>query len=906
MKQNYRFFEWINRHAALVIGAVVLIALALGAAAPLVANTEDPNFDPSGEVFDLSARADETLTSESTIRSAAFIVEAADGGDVLTAASLREWQEASSRIRSDQKHASHLVTQFDPDIGSAIPGVLSIADLVSEQIPGGLATATDADVKAALATILNPTSPTSDLRFTLSERASLSGGIWTAPAFITEVSYDEASFETYIDSELWLRDVQDDFRTDAAHTTSIGIGIDFDQTFDEAIQASAPFIFLAVALIVLLIAVVHRSYWSAVLIATGLGLTMLAYNGVAALIGLKMGSLLLAFIVPIAMISFGVDFFIHGSGRVREMQVDHSMDRNRAYPAGMTAVFLAMLLAVSSSVAAFLSNASAGIEAIVQFGIGAAIALMLAYLILGLLTPKALVGIETIVGAGPIKGHSKALYRLAILPVAIIGGLAVALAAVMPQMGAAAVAVVIVLFVALPAGLTRRRNRRAVAKGHAVNAVVHGAAHGLTSAGSVVHGLAAWRRITIPVVLALGAVGLFTALQVESGFELRDFLSSDTSVVQSIDRYGEHFPSNGEGISSVYVEGDLTDPATLAALDEAIGMLDSSGADFGRLQDGQLIVAPHATDVVRMTMASPSAIESISARGVEVTDIDGDGLPDDRRQVTAVYDFVLANGIPTPDGGVAYEPDEVRGFLSHDGGSHQATALVVQIGSFTDGSIIVPAREALDNAAASLRQAAPHLETVGATGDVIANYESLEAFRNSMLVSLPIAILLTLIIAAALLRSVRYAIASVVPILFVVVGLYAFMAVAGYTINIVTATIAAIAVGVGIDFSTHFTARFREELENEPNRLAALRRTGEGTGGALVLSALTSVLGFAVMAFAPMPIFATFGVLTAVMIALALLSSLVVLPSVLMLLTHEVPATTEQTRVEERELQPVG
>jgi len=42
------------------------------------------------------------------------------------------------------------------------------------------------------------------------------------------------------------------------------------------------------------------------------------------------------------------------------------------------------------------------------------------------------------------------------------------------------------------------------------------------------------------------------------------------------------------------------------------------------------------------------------------------------------------------------------------------------------------------------------------------------------------------------------------------------------------------------------------------------------------------------------------------MIALALLSSLVVLPSVLMLLTHEVPATTEQTRVEERELQPVG
>ena len=97
-----------------------------------------------------------------------------------------------------------------------------------------------------------------------------------------------------------------------------------------------------------------------------------------------------------------------------------------------------------------------------------------------------------------------------------------------------------------------------------------------------------------------------------------------------------------------------------------------------------------------------------------------------------------------------------------------------------------------------------------------------------MLVSLPLAILLTLVIAAALLRSVRFAVASVIPILFVVVGLYAFMAIAGFTINLVTATIAAIAVGVGIDFSTHFTARFREELEHEPTRLDALRKAGEG------------------------------------------------------------------------------
>ncbi len=154
-----------------------------------------------------------------------------------------------------------------------------------------------------------------------------------------------------------------------------------------------------------------------------------------------------------------------------------------------------------------------------------------------------------------------------------------------------------------------------------------------------------------------------------------------------------------------------------------------------------------------------------------------------------------------------------------------------------------------------------------------------------MLVALPLAVLLTLLIAAAMLRSLRYAIAAVLPIGFVVVGVYAFMFVAGYTVNVVTATIAAIAVGVGIDFSTHFTARYREELASADSRLAAVRRAGEGTGGALVLSALTSVLGFAVMAMAPTPIFATFGALTAVMIALALVASIIVLPSILVVLT---------------------
>ena len=75
--------------------------------------------------------------------------------------------------------------------------------------------------------------------------------------------------------------------------------------------------------------------------------------------------------------------------------------------------------------------------------------------------------------------------------------------------------------------------------------------------------------------------------------------------------------------------------------------------------------------------------------------------------------------------------------------------------------------------------------------------------------------------------------------------------------------------------------------------LEAVRRAGAGTGGALVLSALTSVLGFAVMATAPTPMFSTFGLLTAVMIALALAASLLVLPSLLVMAGKKTTSATD-------------
>ncbi len=58
-----QFFDWVNRHARLVVVVVVVAALGLGVVAPIVADTNDPSFDPTGEVFDVYARAAPTRCS---------------------------------------------------------------------------------------------------------------------------------------------------------------------------------------------------------------------------------------------------------------------------------------------------------------------------------------------------------------------------------------------------------------------------------------------------------------------------------------------------------------------------------------------------------------------------------------------------------------------------------------------------------------------------------------------------------------------------------------------------------------------------------------------------------------------------------------------------------------------------
>ena len=211
-----------------------------------------------------------------------------------------------------------------------------------------------------------------------------------------------------------------------------------------------------------------------------------------------------------------------------------------------------------------------------------------------------------------------------------------------------------------------------------------------------------------------------------------------------------------------------------------------------------------------------------------------------------------------------------------------ATILIFGVRGTREQATLVQVRQSLETNLEPVRQVSS-ISFAGITGSPFTRESTLHAATKALNVSLPVAVAACLILLAVWLRSLRLAVAAVIPMGLVVSWLYAFMYLAGFHLNFVTATIAAVSIGLGIDYSIHVTLRFRREMERNPDRTAALRATASGVGGPLIGSAASSAIGFGVLAFAPMPLFSAYGVITATMIAMAAGAALVVLPSLLTL-----------------------
>lgn len=307
-----------------------------------------------------------------------------------------------------------------------------------------------------------------------------------------------------------------------------------------------------------------------------------------------------------------------------------------------------------------------------------------------------------------------------------------------------------------------------------------------------------------------------------------------------------------EGQVLMYVEGRLTRDTALEQMHRASRSPPETFRATGRLAERQSIV----------TLIQSRAERDPEFRAlVERNDRNSNGVPDEN--LPAIY------------AALSESPNsQIDRFIASDRRSAQ---VIYTVDGEADNEAVTD--DAYQVATAFRVSAQP-------TGSSVIFDEAISLILESVVVSL----VLTLTGSSVFLIGAYWTIegrpslgvVNTIPILVTIVAVVASMRALGIAFNAINGTILAIAVGIGIDYAVHVVHRFADEYHDR-SLYPALTRTVVGTGGALTGSMLTTVFGIGVIALALNPALGVFGILISLSVLYAYLSSLFLLPSLLVL-----------------------
>jgi predicted RND superfamily exporter protein len=164
------------------------------------------------------------------------------------------------------------------------------------------------------------------------------------------------------------------------------------------------------------------------------------------------------------------------------------------------------------------------------------------------------------------------------------------------------------------------------------------------------------------------------------------------------------------------------------------------------------------------------------------------------------------------------------------------------------------------------------------TGELVMLETVLDGLSLTQIESTAISLTVSFLVLFVLTRRIMPAIIVLFPVGIASLWVVGSMALIGLKWNVLTVMVTALTLGIGIDYSIHMWRRFEVELERRGDHWDALREAMDTTGVALMLSALTTMAGFAVLLFSPMPIIQDFGLITAITVFFSLILALMVLP----------------------------
>jgi predicted RND superfamily exporter protein len=405
----------------------------------------------------------------------------------------------------------------------------------------------------------------------------------------------------------------------------------------------------------------------------------------------------------------------------------------------------------------------------------------------------------------------------------------------------------------------------------------------------------------------------------EGDFTVEDFLDDESDFAYGVNLINERFSDEGEP-AMMLLQGDVADPNVFAAIDEfrqnanqkTKGVVDK----MTRQPDGKvdILAIDEFVIIAQLSYRSEETRQIFWDRGFNESGCSLKGalnVPnlEDRNCIIFIYGMLTLDGVPGTEIPSALvdlyispsaEIDPSAVWLSTTGEPISYDYMLIRFGITNpeDFKSLGPGIDELKQDMSPLTELSSGdwegsgdveedkpLTWVMHTGKPITRFVASDRMQSEMQSSLILGSLFVFGTLCIGFRSPKQAFVTLLPILLVVVWLYGLIYAFGYSLNIVTVTIATMSLGVGIDYCIHVTERYREGRKSGEDHRQALNGIGGACALALVGSTLSDVAGFAIIASSPMGLFNSFGLFSALMILLSLIAAMILTTASLSFIT---------------------
>ena len=168
------------------------------------------------------------------------------------------------------------------------------------------------------------------------------------------------------------------------------------------------------------------------------------------------------------------------------------------------------------------------------------------------------------------------------------------------------------------------------------------------------------------------------------------------------------------------------------------------------------------------------------------------------------------------------------------------------------------------------------------TGLLVLYNNVLQSLFRSQILTIGVVFLAIMVMFLVLFRSLKIAFVAILPSMLASGSVLGLMGWLGIPLDVMTITIAAICIGIGVDHSIHYIHRFRSEIKQQASARIAIEKSHASTGKAIYYTSVIIVVGFSILGLSNFIPTIYFGVFTAFAMLVALIANLTLLPLLLL------------------------